>query len=227
MKNIIILFICATFTGCGPTYYAPNTQNVPIMENQGQTNLSIGLNSSQFTEGVELQGAYGLTDNLALQLNTDWVKSSEGFSNGSGNFVELGAGYYKNVSKHFIFETYGLLGLGSLKYKETEEIKANFVRYGLQPSFSFNSNYFSASLSGRLVNLNYTSVSGTHNDVAYLKANNSYWIIEPAITLQGGFEDFKLMLQFQISENLTDHNFSQEYVLISLALKFNINPEKN
>lgn len=231
MKNVAILLICVTFAGCGAVYYVPNTQNVPVMKEKGQTNLSLGINTSESTDGFEFQGAYGLTDKIALQLNFDRVKSSDDSSYGSGNFVEFGPGYYKNLSKHFVFETYGLLGFGSLRYEENynepQEIKANFFRVGLQPSISFSSKYFIASLSGRIANLNYNSVSGNYYDVDYLKANNSHWLIEPALTVQGGSENVKLQLQFQLSENLTDTYFSQDYSLLSLGLKVNLNPAKN
>ena len=64
-------------------------------------------------------------------------------------------------------------------------------------------------------------MSGNYIDVDYLKANNSHWLIEPALTLQAGSENVKLQLQFQISENLTDSYFSQDYSLVSLGLKVN------
>lgn len=231
MKNLILLLICATVIGCGPVYYVPNTQNVPVMKNKGQTNLSIGLNTSESTDGFEFQGAYGLTDKFAIQLNTDWVNSSDETSNGSGHLVEFGTGYYKNLSEHFVFETYGLLGFGSLKYEDNydspQEISAKFIRIGLQPSISYSRKYFIASLSGRIANLNYNSVSGNYYDVDYLKANNSFWLIEPALTLQAGTENIKLQLQFQISENLTYPNFVQDYSVISLGLKVSLDPKKN
>ncbi len=231
MKNIITLLICVAFAGCGPVYYVPNTQNVPVMKEKGQTNISIGLNTSESTDGFELQGAYGLTDKMALQLNTDWVSSSDESSTGSGHLIELGAGYYKNLSNHFVFETYGLVGFGSLKYEDTyvspEKISAKFIRLGVQPSISFTSKYFIASLSGRVANLNYNAVSGNYIDVDYLKANNSHWLIEPALTLQAGSENIKLQLQFQLSENLTDPYFPQDYSLLSLGLKVNLNHKKN
>ncbi len=231
MKNIILLLICATLTGCGAVYYVPNTQNVPVMKENGQINLSVGINNSESTHGFELQGAYGLTDNIALQLNTDWVNSSEESSKGSGHLIELGAGYYKNLSKRFVFETYGLMGFGGLKYEDNysspQEINANFFRIGVQPSISFSSKYFIASLSGRLVNLKYNSVVGNYFDVDNLKTNNSYWLIEPALTVQAGSENVKLQLQLQLSDNLTDPLFMQDYVLFSIGLKFNFNPKNN
>nr|WP_315203010.1 hypothetical protein [uncultured Flavobacterium sp.] len=231
MKIITLFLICATFTRCSPVYYVPNTQNVPVMKNKGQTNIQLNINSSESTEGTELQGAYGITDEIALQLNADWVKSSESSSSGSGKFIEFGPGYYRNISKHFVFETYGLLGFGSLKYEDSgntlQKINASFTRFGLQPSISFSSKYFNASLSSRFAKLNYNSVSGNFYDVEYLKANNSYWLIEPAITLQGGFENIKLQIQLQYSNNQTNSNFSQDYTLVSLGLKVTLNPKKN
>ncbi|MBW4362598.1 hypothetical protein [Flavobacterium taihuense] len=230
MKNRVLFLIFATLTGCGPVYYVPNTQNVPVMKNKGQTNLSLGLNVSESTDGFELQGAYGLTDKITIQLNTDWVKSSDDASNGSGNFVELGIGYYKKISNSFVFETYGLLGYGSMKYSENydylQEIKANFFRLGLQPCISFSSKYFIASLSGRFANINYNSISGNYYEVDYLKTNNSYWLVEPALTVQAGFENIKLQIQFQLSDNLTNSNFSQDYSLFSVGLKVNLNSKK-
>jgi len=231
MKKSVLLLICITLTGCSPIYYAPNTQNVPVINKKGQTDLYFGTNGSESTDGFELQSAYGLTDKIALQLNADWIKASEGTSNGSGNFVEFGPGYYKNLSNHFVFETYGLLGFGRLKYEENnsglEKINANFFRFGLQPSISFNSKYFVASVSTRLANLKYNSVSGNYYDVDYLKDNNSMWLIEPAFTLQAGAENVKLFLQFQLSENLTNPLFYQDYSLISIGCKIKINPKKN
>ncbi|MBP6759581.1 MAG: hypothetical protein KA133_10045, partial [Flavobacterium sp.] len=231
IKNIITLLICVAFAGCGPVYYVPNTQNVPVIKKKGQTNLTLGINSSESTNGYEFQGAYGLTDKIALQFNIDRIKSSDDVSNGSGNFIEFGPGYYKNLSKHFVFETYGLLGLGGFKYEEynntPQKINANFFRVAVQPSISFSSKYFIASLSGRVANLNYNSVSGNYYDIDYLKAHNSYWLVEPALTLQGGPENVKIFLQFQISENLTNPLFQQDYTLVTFGLKANLNPKKN
>jgi hypothetical protein len=237
MNKIITLLICITLTSCSSIYYVPNTQNVPIIREKGQTNLSFDLNISESTDGFEFQGAYGLTDKIALQLNFDKVKSSEGTTDGSGKFVEFGPGYYKNLSEHFLFESYGLLGFGSFRDEEsyydsqanatiTRKINGNLFRIGLQPSISYVRKYFIASFSGRFSNLNYSSIDGNSYAVDNLKANNSFWLIEPALTLQGGLENVKLFLQFQGSLNMTDPHFDQDVTLVSLGLKVNINPKK-
>jgi hypothetical protein len=231
IKPIVLFLLVLFFTGCGPIYYVPNTQNVPIMKDKGQMNLFLGFNGSEFTDGFELQGAYGLTDKWALQLNADWIKSSETFSEGSGNLLEIGGGYYKKISKSFVFETYGFIGFGGLKYQDNStdnlDVTAKLYRVGLQPSFSYSGKYFSSSLSSRLSSLHYTNVNGSLlYDVDYLKSNDSHWLLEPALTLQGGFEDVKLQLQIQLCYNLTNPMFSQDYTLVSLGLKVNIDPKK-
>jgi hypothetical protein len=231
VKSFLLFVIGILFSSCSPTYYVPNTQNVPVMKAKGQTNLSLGINASEYTDGFEFQGAYAITDKWALQLNADWVKSSDDTSAGSGNFLEIGGGYYKSVSKYFVFETYGLMGFGSMEYTDDSNnnlgIEAKFYKIGVQPSISFSGKYFIASLSSRLANLNYTKVSGSlFEDVDYLNDNNSFWLAEPALTLQGGFENIKIQLQFQMSYNLTDPNFKQDFNLISLGLKANLNTKK-
>lgn len=244
MKNTTILLVCLSLSGCYPIYYAPNTQNIPVMKEKGQTNLSIGINGTYSTNGFELQGAYGLTDNIALQANADWVNSADDMeynSSGRGNIIEFGGGYYKKISKSFVFETYGLIAFGKTQYEQTSEgtgeygyVKTHFTRFGAQPSISFSSKYFNASLSTRLSNVIYNNISGNYlfNDyensgyyitaAEYIQANNSQWFAEPAITLQGGFENIKLQLQYTLSYNLGDQYFYdnfQEWDMISLGLK--------
>ena len=70
MKNLLILLLGITIVSCGPKYYTPNTQNVPLITEKGETNISFLLNASEGNVGgTELQGAYGLTSNIALQSN--------------------------------------------------------------------------------------------------------------------------------------------------------------
>lgn len=247
MKTIIILFVCILVTGCGPVFYIPNTQNVPVMKSKDQFNLSLGLNTSESADGFEIQSAFGLTDKIALQFNGVWNNYDDEYVKASGNLIEFGAGYYKNLGTDFIFETYGLIGFGGMKYKEENvydsfynsnsnygNISASILRVGLQPSISYASKYFTASLSSRIASLNYSNISGNYQSsdeefyfgTDYLKANNSHWLFEPAFTIQGGFENLKIQLQYVYSYNLTNSDFSQDHELLSIALKLDVNTKK-
>ncbi|MEL1241016.1 hypothetical protein [Flavobacterium flavipallidum] len=238
MKTIL-LFIAILTLGCSPEYYVPNSQNIPIMESKGQTNLGIGYNESDYTQAFEIQAAHAITNHIALQFNTDWVNTKKSETSdeydAKGNMLEIGAGYFSSISRHFVFETYGLVCFGSLKYESlsssnAQNFSAKFNRIGIQPSISYNRKHFTGSISSRIVHLKYRDINGDPNstdfDTNYLSTNNSYWLLEPAITLQAGTENVKFQLQYVYSQNLTDSSFPQEPDIISLGIKFKINPKK-
>lgn len=243
MKTILLFFISIVFLGCSPEYYAPNSQNIPIMRSKGQTNLGLHYNEGEYIKGFELQAAHAITNHMALQLNTDWVKNTTNLSTNensdelkaSGNMLEIGAGYFNDIARNFTFETYGLICFGNLKYRPTtsannEYFSAKFNRIGIQPSLSYSRKYFNTSLSSRIVHLKYNNINGYSNssyfDTNYLKENNAYWLLEPALTIQAGFENFKFQLQYVHSFNLTNPSFAQETDIISIGIKLIIDPKK-
>ncbi len=232
MKTILFIITILTL-GCGPEYYVPNSQNIPIMKSKSQTNLGIGYNESEYTRGLELQAAHAVTNHFALQLNGDWIKSDASDDlKATGRMLEVGAGYFKNVARNFTFETYGLLCFGKVELEnntsETNNFSAKFNRVGIQPSLSYSRKHFSTSLSSRIVHLKYKDINGSSNDFDpdYLKNNNTYWLLEPALTIQVGSENLKFQLQYVYSYNLTNPSFEQETDIISLGIKLKFAPIK-
>ncbi|MES2239887.1 MAG: hypothetical protein V4497_06450 [Bacteroidota bacterium] len=242
MKKITLIIITILITGCGPSYYVPNSQNIPIMKAKGQTNLGFDFNESDYTRGFEIQAAHAITNHIALQFNGDWVKNAKDGYLGEapnefkakGSMLEIGAGYFKGIASNLTFETYGLLCFGKIDYENTttniNAFSAKFNRLGIQPSLSYSRKHFSSSLSSRIVHLKYKDINASQNstnfDPNYLKTNNSYWLLEPALTIQVGSENLKLQLQYVYSFNLTNPSFEQELDIISLGLKINLNPKK-
>lgn len=219
---------------CNPKFYSPNTQNVPLISQKGETNLTLAGNANQ----VEFQGAYGVSNGFSMIANGGLFIPSDldNGNGGSGKFIELGGGYFKSVADHFVFETYGLLGFGSFEnhlpstmgdHPETKgDLSANIFRAGVQPNFGFKSKYFSAAVSSRFVSLNYNGVKGDLifegvNQMDYLKEHNSNFLIEPAITVKGGFEKVKLQIQYGYSFNLTNSDFRQDESALTVGLNFN------
>lgn len=241
MKTILF-FITILTLGCGPEYYVPNSQNIPIMKSKGQTNLGIGYNESEYTRGFELQTAHAITNHIALQFNGDWVKNGKKGYLGdasddlktTGRMLEVGAGYFKDIAPNFTFETYGLLGFGKIELENntsgTNNFSVKFNRVGIQPSLSYSRKRFSTSLSSRIVHLKYKDISANGNlegfDPNHLKTNNAYWLLEPALTIQVGSENLKFQLQYVYSHNLTNPSFEQEPDIISLGIKLRIDPIK-
>lgn len=239
MKNqyfTIILFGGLALSSCSPQYYATNTQNVPLISHKGETNLTFGGNSNQ----IEFQGAYGVTNGFAIKANGGFFvpQNLDNGDGGSGNFVELGGGYFKPLANNFVFETYGIVGVGSMEnhFPSTVEdnpqtegkISATIFRYGIQPNFGWKTKYFSAAVSSRFVNLHFTNIEGDliyngENQVNYLNDHSSNFLIEPALTLKGGIEKLKLQLQFGRSFNLSSENFKQGKEFMTIGLNFNFN----
>jgi hypothetical protein len=235
MKKITLLAVlgCILMTGCNPIFYTPNTQNVPLISQKGETNITLSGNGNR----VELQGAYGVTDGFAVNANGGlFIPANLSNGNGgSGKFMEIGGGYFNPVSNHLVFETYGIIGLGSMENhlpttvtqnpQTTGNISANIFRYGIQPNFGYKSKYFSAAISSRIVSLNYSNVMGNlifegKNQVDYLNENRSSVLLEPALTLKAGLEMVKLQIQYGYSLNLTNSNFRQDNPFLTVGLNF-------
>lgn len=228
----LLALACALLSGCNPNYYIPNTQNAPLISAKGETNLTVSGNANQ----VEFQGAYGAGNNFSIQLNGGLMrpKDQDNGDGGSGKFVEAGLGYFKPLQNNFVFETYGLFGLGSVENHfpstttgavNSGKISANLMRYGIQPVIGYKSKYFSVAGSARVVNLNYSNISGNliyqnEDQRTYLENHKSNFLIEPALTLRGGIEKVKIQLQFVKSLNLSDSDFKQDTEMMTVGLNF-------
>ena len=237
MKTLIpyiTVSILLTLFACSPKYYVPNTQNVPLLSSKGQTNLSVAGTGNQF----ELQGAHAISNNVGVMVNGAYFRDSgEEDQNGKGSGVlgEAGLGYFTPVGENFIFETYGILGVGSVEnsFSLTEgtsnigTLNASIFKAGIQPNFGFSSNFFSIAISSRIAVLNYSNIEGNlifdgENQAEYLNNNKSNVLLEPALTIRAGLERAKLQLQFCCSFNLSNKDFLQEKSVVTLGVNFNI-----
>lgn len=224
MKSLVIsLFLIAVVCSCTPALYIPNSQNVPLLSEQGQTSITAAFNG----EIIDLQAAHSVGNNFGLMLNGTIApeQTNVNGNGGKGNFVELGGGYFKPLNEKFLFEIYGLAGFGKMSnYRgivsqqpplDGGHIESKMTRLGIQPAIGFKSKYFSAALSGRFTTLNYMNPKGElyysgENITERIKNKSNYFLAEPALTLRGGLEKVKVQLQFHQSFNITDKNFPME-----------------
>ena len=229
----IIVLVAAIATSCSPLFYSPNSQNVPLISHKGDNKLTVAGNGNQ----VELQGSYGITDAFAIQANGGlYIPRNEDNGNGgSGKFFEIGGGYFTPIQDNFVFEAYGLVGIGSMENhfpstkeanpESTAKISANVMRLGIQPNFGYKSKYFEAAISSRIVNLMYNNIKGdlifdAENQIDYLTENKSNFLLEPALTVRGGLERIKLQVQYGYSYNLSNNDFKQDNSFLTVGLSF-------
>ena len=229
-KRLCAAGILLAFVGCSPKYYVPNTLNVPMIQAKGQTNLTVAANDNQ----VEFQGARGLSDSLALQVNLGFVnpKDEENGNNGSGRLLEAGLGYYRNLTPSLLFDVYGLVGAGSVDNDfptslgnpgTTGKISAEMSRFGVQPSLTLHGRRLSLSGSVRLSSLRYRKIEGSlifagEDQVDYLNRHKSQTLFEPALTFRAGGGRVGLQVQLVRSVNLSDSDFRQDDGLATVGI---------
>ena len=214
--------LCAAvlLAGCTPIYYAPNTLNVPMIRAKGEGVISghIGDHNSP-----NFQGAYSPKQNWAIVADGFWASEGSADSiEGSGHLITGGAGYYRPVRTHFMWDTYGILGFGSVRNTfEQSEVRSSFVRYGFQPSVGYQSKYFDAAVASRFVGLSYFHTNGSDPvEVPYLKNTGTQFLFEPALILRGGYDFLKFQAQYGHSFNLTNSSFKQDEEILSFGVVY-------
>ena len=231
MKTYLICIgLCLAISACTPTFYMPDTQNVPLFSAKKQTHIAGAGNGDM----INLQVAHAVGDNFGVMLNGALVpdKVDENGNGGKGSYAELGGGYFTPISDNFRFEVYGLAGFGSMRNVNTSAgsgagssgvFESNITRISVQPAVGFVSKYFSAAISSRLGSLNYMNPKGNlvwegEEHVAKISDKSNYFLLEPALTLRAGLPKVKLQYQLIGSVNLTDKDFPQQTSSSSIGL---------
>ena len=245
MKRLL-LYLAAfpLWVACNPVFYSPSSQHIPLLTEKNEFRASASYITAESTESMAVKAAYAVSPRWALMGGGSSHfrgETSPTTSSGGGGYVEAGGGYFTKVSQKFVYETYGLLGFGSMdnrfpqsvaNYPNTNgRIKANVLSLALQPSIGFKSRYFEAALSTRTSLINYGKVRGdlvTQNvdqqspssQQEYLAERRNNFLLEPALTLRGGLQFLKLELQTGVSVNLSHPNFPQDASWVSMGLVY-------
>lgn len=218
---------------CAPKYYAPNTQNVPLLTRDGDYSAAFAVGDSR----VELQGAYAITEALAVMVNAarfDKPDDEQG-DGGEGGLLEVGFGYLRPLDEHFHFGVFGLVGGGDLENHFPSTLSANpgttgileakLTRFGVQPLVGFRSKYVEGAASLRVVGLRYSDIDGSlvfggEDQVQMLSSQSEHTLLEPALTLRAGVETVKLQLQLGWSVNKSHGSFRQDEGHLTAAVVY-------
>ena len=210
-----LLIIAIAFQSCSPTFYMPNSQNVPAFTKPNTTKAAAAVSPFGFDAFV----AHSPMNHFGMLANITSYKSEsfegELYSDGeeSGQLYEIGLGYYRNISR-FSLECYGLMAHGKYHYNTINFMRfnANISRISIQPSVSYILKNLELSMSARLSSLHYSNYKATRNieigsDLGYIIDHPTHFLIEPAFTVKLGLKNVKLFAQFIYSHNAT-HNDS-------------------
>jgi len=246
MKNnkifLYLIFFGLGISACSPIYYIPETHNVPLISEKGEVDVagSISFNQAQF------KAAYGLTNHIAIKANGGFLFQGGFFKEKRtfGNYIELGTGFYKPFGEFWVFETYGIFGIGKIRNSFPRgdndifnpepnadgDLTAKFQRLGIQSNIGLKTDFLFCSFSSRLVHLRFHDISGdlvfdNENQMAYLQANSENLLFEPAVTFLTNrtiLHDAKVGVQLGLSFNLTNRDFIQRNSYIALMFNYSI-----
>ncbi|GEM_PF-314409 len=205
-------------TSCGPIYYAPNSAQVPLFTEEKE--ISGGVNAAD--GGIEIKDAFSLTDQIYICSGGTFANPENDSSGngGNGTLIELGAGYYKPLSKNFSWGASINFGFGRIENhypkvivnNQSGKIEADIFRYALQPYLGYKNKFLEAAVSVRISGVKYSKVKGQltlnkTDQVEYLNSNAHQVFIEPALTLRLGYKFVFFQLQDIHSFNITETNF--------------------
>lgn len=251
----IAYWIFAATSCYTPRYvYSPSAHNVPILINKGDSKLAFNYSTNLAKKnlsdaavkdnrgsGFDLQGAYAVTKNFALQVNYYHrrEKNNGDFSNNlldssvinyTRNLTEFGLGYYRRLmrNRQGIFQVFGGVGFGRFTFTDVGRDQNNvfhnnfhdagITKLYLQPAFTIRKKNFAASLSSRfsLVFFHDIKTDYTANDLDNYKLDSLNYsprlFWEPTIVNTFGFKKLPgLQLEFQAGLSLLESRLFIDY----------------
>lgn len=237
MKNrsvpfILFLIPVIFFSACQPRYaYSPSAHNVPVITKKGDGKIggvySTNINGEESLDderiysnsnGIDLQGAYALSDNWAIQAShfQRWERTTGGPDSVSikyrRNLTELGGGYYfpVNTTKTVFFQCFAGAGLGKFSFTD-HSVNGDFfhqsdvLKVYLQPAMLFRTKgSFSTSIAvrGSIVKFNSVKTNYSASQLSDYRLDNldkkARLFIEPAFVSSFGFKNLPgLRIEFQ------------------------------
>ena len=218
--------------------YRTNKVNAPVLKKKGELQAELVTGSS----GIEVQGAYSLTENFALMIDGVYdnsmmrnIDTASGTKDGNSEynnvFIEGAIGYYKtfgrDTSKMIALYVGG--GIGETKgYSDIWQpdfLKYNskYTRLFWQPTYGvFVKRNVEIATALRFSFMNYHSLS-VKDDLGTTYTTTSYdFFMDPVISIKGGYEQFKFLVQLGASLPLKKQDYYSSSPLI-LSFGFHLN----
>jgi hypothetical protein len=202
--------------------YAPAAPQAPMLSSKGETNITAmysvgGTGHSDddkgYNEGYDLQGAYAVSDHVALTASFSHRSERDSYKAGTlytntpadvwyiRNATELGMGYFApsgSRNKSF-FDLYGGYGFGKFRLHESDQKTGGNVdlyhttsiaKFYLQPGFHFNSDISQTAISFRFTAADYYHIMSDYTplqeDSFHMATirNTTFVFLEPSLALR-------------------------------------------
>lgn len=199
---------------CSPTLYIPNMINTPLLGEKGDFKATIGGTGMAPGPSLDLQGAYALSDRLAVMANGSLMgyRKPQEWGGFRQDLVEAGLGTYKafwpnkngfNRGRTEVFagagaawsEDRSLHFINSSGFNSGDTYRSNYQRLFLQPSFGIRTRVLDAAITTRLAWAYFSDYQHRRGGDAIEKSRFGFATIEPVLTLGLGYKYVKVFLQ--------------------------------
>jgi hypothetical protein len=246
--KMLLFFSLISAVGCStadPIYYKPTTMNIPNFKEKGDLLFATNLALSGSTEsvGIDVQGAYAITNHLAVQgsyhRGYDTVEARGGFWNSSQGikrdfyFGECAIGYFAPLGEHETFSFFGGYSAAKIEndINRNGKSSANFNKWFAQLSLGTKHNVTEFVGSVKLADLNYTNLNQTYGSESDIERFNTLKLgtpmVEMGFLMRAGFDNIKIQFQATTSHLLAPRPlFEYDWLTLSGGICFQFNTKK-
>ena len=233
MKGVLSVLLIGSIgllSGCAPIYQH-SSANTPMLEGQGDSKVSLRAGFS----GVELQGAYALSDRFYLYgglMGSEEEREDE-LEPSQHRYIELGGGTMWRPVSNVVLEGSGGLGLGSgvgtsrVRFGDSQRdihSEGGYIKPFLQGNIAFQSRLFDVGFVNRLAIIQYDEIRelGSNPDVILDPSTPLFW--EPSVFMQMGWDRIKLNMNAGVSGPIAgEPDFHHSLMNISFGVSYQFN----
>lgn len=219
-KIVLLTFLSFVFGSCAPSY-SPNLTNAPLLYQKGDFMAGVHVSN-----GLELQGAFGLSDHLGVMSNIVALP----FTEDRTYYGEAGLGAYTVLNDKFHLELFAGGGIGYGKgsgnslFGGSISEEGKYTKFFIQPDLGLHYKIFEIALAMRLGYVDYNEFRRNGTEIS---PEPSAWLVEPGLSLRFGFggngffENKKLVLQMGFSASLGEQpDFENGTILLGLGVVY-------
>lgn len=235
--------LCLAMSSCTTSYYATNANPAPMIREQNEVVASVGRSIYNYSRSTDVHVAYSPIEHLAVMGNFNWLNPSQQRTTlqdfgMDAVFAEGALGYYDSWNESFGFDIYAGLGVveNGVSYLynyssgvPNNTVDFNYSRIFVQPAIAYTSQFFDAQFALRGSQVIYGMVdTDTLSNDTFIdlppSEGDQFFLLEPGITLRGGYRHIKAQVQLSTSFNLQGVYLPRDYFSISFGLVFNFKP---
>jgi len=197
-------------SSCSNVFYNPIDELAPILENEGEAQLGIGISGhnpllSIFSRGSNPSIQVNAASSPLQRLGIYGKYSHQPSISDKVDSGLFGIGYYEHLNDRFQFQFYGLTGIESRQFQGDDETFLSLTKksFGIQPGFNYFNNILGISLTTTIKRVWNKNLSGSRlwryeipDYLNYIEPTLSFFIKTRVVQL-----DLRINRSFVLEQN--------------------------